>query len=80
MTPKQTAAVDRAPMNSKVLLERVFNGDASPREAIKAKCQECMGYNDVANAVRNCSSQACPLLAYRPYLAVRMPEGADLTG
>lgn len=80
MTPKQMAAVDRVPASTKALLERVFNRDASPREAIKAKCQECMGYTDVANAIRNCSSQTCPLLAYRPFRVARTAQATDLTG
>ena len=80
MTKAQQAAVDRAPANCRTLLSRVYSGNASPREAIKAKCQECLGYTDVADAIRNCTSRTCPLLAYRPYLGSKVPEAADLAG
>lgn len=42
---------------------------ASMRAAIKAKCEECVGYEDVVKRVGGCTSHGCPLLAYRPYAA-----------
>ena len=80
MTKAQQAAVDRAPVSCRALMSRVYIGNASPRQAIKAKCQECMGYTDVAEAIRECTSPTCPLFAYRPYLDSKMPEAADLAG
>ena len=41
------------------------SGKASPRNAIKAFCIECMGY--VRGEVTNCDTIDCPLNLYRPY-------------
>jgi hypothetical protein len=35
--------------------------------SIKAKCLECMGYEDGPNRVRACSTVTCPLWRVRPY-------------
>jgi hypothetical protein len=45
---------------------RALAGEASPREAIKAKCCECMGWSERKD-VANCTAPRCPLYAYRPY-------------
>lgn len=42
-------------------------GEASPRLAIKAKCEECVGYEQVKDRVGGCKSSSCPLWAYRPH-------------
>lgn len=34
---------------------------------IKAFCQMYMGWQDMANGIRNCTDLACPLYPYRPY-------------
>lgn len=40
----------------------------SKAAAIKAMCQECMGYDDGSTAaIRDCTSPACPLYPHRPY-------------
>ncbi len=41
------------------------SGKASPRNAIKAFCIECMGY--VRGEVTDCDTIDCPLNLYRPY-------------
>lgn len=41
------------------------SGKATPRNAIKAFCIECMGYNRAE--VSKCSTIDCPLNLYRPY-------------
>ena len=41
------------------------SGKASPRNAIKAFCIECMGY--ARGEVTNCDTIDCPLNLYRPY-------------
>lgn len=43
------------------------SGDLPPRGAIKAKCQECVGYEDTTDRIRTCSIWKCPLHSYRPY-------------
>lgn len=49
------------------IYERAMTGKASPRDAIKAKCQECCGWEDVIERVGNCTIKRCPLWLYRPY-------------
>lgn len=39
----------------------------TPRQAIKAKCQSCVGYEEVTDRVANCSTFSCPIWSYRPY-------------
>ena len=46
---------------------KTVEGAASPREAIKAFCLECMGY--ARTEVRDCKSIVCPLNHYRPYVS-----------
>ena len=47
------------------LFERVYGGKTAPRNAIKAFCNECMGFD--VDGIRKCSAPACPLYEYRPY-------------
>lgn len=42
-------------------------GQASPRRAIRAMCQSCVGYEDVVRRVRECNVLTCPLWPYRPH-------------
>ena len=58
-------ALANAPESAKNTLARAFSGSASPRQAIKAMCLVCVGYD--RQEVKNCSSYACPLWAYRPF-------------
>lgn len=56
---------DIMPSRYQKLYNRVTSSKASPREAIKAHCLECMGWHK--NEVILCNSVACPLYRYRPY-------------
>jgi len=49
------------------VIERAREGTASPRQAIKAFCLECVGH--VRKDITNCTAQQCPLYKYRPYQA-----------
>ena len=44
---------------------KVYSGNASPRQAIKALCIECCWMDE--RAIRECTSTACHLWAFRPY-------------
>ena len=46
---------------------RAASGKASPREAIKAQCLQCVGW--VREEVRLCTALDCPLWMYRPFKA-----------
>lgn len=67
LTPKQLARVALVPESRKKLLARALSGGASPRSAIKAFCQSCVGYEELPSSVTDCKAEACPLFAYRPY-------------
>jgi len=45
---------------------RAACGLASPRQAIKSQCLECVGW--VRREVALCTAPACPLYAYRPFV------------
>ena len=47
------------------LFWRVYQGQTSPRESIKAFCLECNGWDECA--IRDCTATACPIWALRPY-------------
>lgn len=56
---------EACPKSSKRLLNSCWAERSSLRQAIKAFCVECVGYDRDA-AVR-CTAYACPLWAYRPH-------------
>ena len=48
------------------LFRRVYSGEASPRECIKAFCLECCWFDEAA--IRECTATACPLWNLRPFV------------
>jgi hypothetical protein len=60
------------PRSSKRLLASCWAQKASPRQAIKAFCAECVGYD--RDAVAGCTACACPLWRYRPYQTEEDPR------
>lgn len=64
---KSAEYAKKVPELRRHLFVRTIDGSASPRQAIKAMCQQCVGYEDVQEAIRGCQSSRCPLWAYRPY-------------
>jgi len=57
--------LERCPTLYRPLLARCYSRRASPREAVKAFCQECCGYD--RRAITECTAYACPLWHLRPY-------------
>ena len=47
------------------LFRRVYGGQTSPRDCIKAFCLECNGWEEAA--IRDCCDKGCPLYRQRPY-------------
>ena len=54
------------PPRFKKLIERAMKGSASPRQAIRAKCFDCVGFEDASRRIDACSTSICPLHKYRP--------------
>ena len=60
------------------LFRRVYNGKASPRQAIKAQCLDCCGLSE--ETIRDCPSTQCPLWGFRPFQKSRKTEAASKGG
>ena len=54
-----------APQSCQKSLREAFSGSASPRQAIKAQCLVCVGFDRLA--VKNCTGWSCALWKYRPF-------------
>lgn len=59
--------IAEAPQSCQKAMRDAFAGEASPRQAIKAQCLACTGYE--RETVKNCTGYSCPLWKYRPYQA-----------
>jgi len=57
------------PAKYRKLISRAKEGTVSPRQAIKAKCIECCGF-DIKTA-QDCRVPSCPLYEYNPYRKAR---------
>lgn len=77
LTEKQKEIIAKLPLSRQKLTERAYAGIASPRQAIKAKCMECVNYEDVVNSVGGCAITRCPLNAYRPFQDSAAEESSD---
>lgn len=55
------------PIRYRGIAERALLKSSGKANALKAKCQECVGYEDVPDRVRNCTEWKCPLWQFRPY-------------
>jgi hypothetical protein len=60
-------AVEAVPERYRVLFSKTASLEASPRQAIKAKCLECCCFEEIQERIGNCTTYRCPLWAYRPY-------------
>lgn len=57
--------LSEAPISVKNTLARAFSGSASPRQAIKAMCLACTGFE--RQEITDCTGYSCPLWCYRPF-------------
>lgn len=62
---KRATRLQAAPQSTQGLLARCYDKKASPRQAIKAFCHDCCGYDRAA--ITECAAWACPLWNLRPY-------------
>ena len=54
--------LEQVPNTYKPLFLKALVGDASPRQAIRAMCQRCNGYEDVIERTKNCKVLGCSLI------------------
>ncbi len=48
--------------------KKCFEGHIARNLAIKLKCIDCVGQEDVVSAIRECGITVCPLYQYRPFI------------
>ncbi len=74
LEPKKRAMVEKraadVPISARGGYVRSALGEASPRQAIKAFCLECVYW--IRSEVTQCTALACPLYEYRPFAAKRI--------
>ena len=73
------ALVARVPAKYRKLYTRTFEGAASPLQAIRAKCLECVAWHrhdGGDDRVAGCAARGCPLWSLRPFQARQVPQRA----
>lgn len=66
MTDKQAKVIESIGPKYRAGVQKAYDGAGSPRNAIKSKCLECFGFEGGLDAIRACTSEACPLFMFRP--------------
>ena len=66
---KQATFLVNVPTLWKSTIKRAFDGQGSPRQAIKAKCLDCSNFQ--REEVKECPVFLCPLWPWRPFQADR---------
>ena len=64
---KQEIIASGIPSRNLMVFMKAVIGEATPRQAIKAKCKSCVGWENISDQVGNCENTECPLHPYRPY-------------
>lgn len=64
---QQARIVLGAPLKYRGLAVKAAFGLVSPRQAIRAQCQQCVGWSGLPDEVANCTGRGCALWSYRPY-------------
>lgn len=54
------------PKKNQLAYLRAINGDCSARAAIKQKCYECAGFENIQENVYECNIRTCPIWSFRP--------------
>jgi len=63
--------LETVPPKFRPLASRALRGVSGKAAAVKAKCQECVNYEEVRERVGNCTAWTCPLWRFRPYQKTR---------
>lgn len=62
---RQAVYLHRVPVKSRGIVGKAFGQACSPRQAIKAKCLDCSGFD--REEVRVCRVTVCPFWPWSPY-------------
>lgn len=67
LNDRQTKQVEICPRPYRLRYARALVREIPPATAIRAKCEECVGWEDVHDRVGSCTVTICPLWKFRPY-------------
>lgn len=67
LSDRQRLAVTSAPSLYRLSYARALAGQLSPRQTIKAKCVECVGFEEIKTRVGECTVSICALWHSRPF-------------
>lgn len=73
---KRAGRIATAPQSFRKVLKQAMSGKCSPRTAVKAFCAECNGFE--REAIRDCTSYACPLWNFRPYRITKFEQQGNV--
>ncbi len=62
---KRAGRLATTPESCRKLFVAAWAGKSSPRQAIKAQCLECQGFD--RSGITECSAPACALWYFRPF-------------
>lgn len=67
--------VELCPPKYRLAYARTLMGatGVSPRQAIRMKCYECVGFHSVADVIGSCTCRTCPLWHHRPFKDAPVP-------
>ena len=77
LTPRQAQALDNTPKMFRRRYAQVMTGECSAQVAVKMKCTECVGFEEVTNRIHTCTVMTCPLWNFRPHQGRVVAGGGD---
>ena len=66
LKPELLSLVDSVPARYQEIMIKAWCGELGPTPSVKAKCYECVGFEDITNNVHKCTVERCPLWRHRP--------------
>lgn len=63
--------IANVPDKFKGMMQKCLDGKGGRKNAIKTKCYECCGWEDVQERVESCTVKSCPLWSFRPKRIVK---------
>lgn len=66
LTEKQKAYIATVPKSYRKTLERAYLSERCPTQ-VKAKCLDCVGFEEAPVRIRECTCEICPIWKGRPY-------------
>lgn len=66
LSDRQIEYLRTVPVTKRGVLQKSLEGK-SRAAAIKSKCFDCVGFEDMTTRIRECATEICPLWPYRPF-------------